>query len=456
MLTRIDREIIADLYLSRDGLALVEEIVERFGSRFGGTPQEHQAAEFIREGFAALDVDRVVLETFTCPGWTRNDTRLAVTAPIQREMDCIALPYCPPGTVEGPLVYLGDGDPQTFVVRRDEIRGAIAMATTAAPRFFPRGMHRCEKLGRALDAGATGFIWMRGMAGGLPETGSARFGHSCEVPAVSVSYETGHELIRLGKKGTVRLRLTSTNENHPVTSHNVIAEFRGRRKPDEIIVIGAHYDGHDISQSAMDNATGLAVLMEAARALAPHRDILDRTVRMIAFAQEEMGLHGAHHHAEQHKGEAIRFMLNLDGTARSMNASFDLQGWPEAVGFFKKLFDEIFEDDVAVGDQIGLYADMYAFAARGIPAATLKSEPVGSSAAASRGYGHTPLDSLDKVTAKYIQVDAARVARLAVRLATLDDVPMARKTPAEISAKLRERGLDEVLRLESRPVPGQG
>jgi Zn-dependent M28 family amino/carboxypeptidase len=454
VLDQPDRQIVSDLYLSRAGLDFVEELVERFGSRFGGTAQEHQAAAFIRERLAQLGANRADLETFTCGGWTRKEIRLTMLEPVSREVPCIALPYCPPGQVEGPLVYLGDGDPQSYVARRDEIRNAIVMVTTATPKFFHRPMHRCEKLGRAVDAGAIGFIWMRGEAGGLPETGSARFGHACEVPAVSVSYEAGQEMVRLSRRGAPRLQIASTNENHPVTSHNVVAEFRGRERPDEAIVLGGHYDGHDISQAAMDNATGVAVVLEAARALAPHKDLLRRSVRFVAFAQEEMGLHGAHDYAKRHQAEPIRFMLNLDGAGRSINASFQLQGWPEAIAWFKRLFEQMQDTDVAAGDQIGLYSDMYPFAALGIPAATLQSQSVGATPAATRGYGHTPMDSLDKVTARLIQLEAIRVARATLRLATVDEIPVVRKTPAEIGAQLAAVGLDEVLRYERRPVPG--
>jgi aminopeptidase YwaD len=454
MLTRIDREILGDLYLSRAGLDFLEELVDRFGSRFGGTEQEHGAAAFIAERFRAAGADKVYMETFTCPGWTRKETRLQVTSPAERELDCIALPYCPPGEIEAPLVYLGDGDPQTYEDNRDRMKGAIVMVSTATPKYYHRAMHRGEKLGRALEAGAIGFIWMRGEPGGLPETGSARLGRYCEVPAISVAYETGHELLRLAKKGPVTLKITSTNQNHPVTSHNVVAEFTGRKRPDEVLVIGAHYDGHDISQSASDDGCGIAVVVEIARALGAHKQHLDRTVRLVGFAQEEMGLIGAETHAARHEQEQIAFMLNLDGAGRGNNGTFALQGWSEATAFFKSVFKEMHEADISVGDRPGLYSDMYPFAAKGIPSATFSSQAP-ASAGAPRGFGHTFWDSLDKVQPKPIQIDACRVARLALRLATLGEVPLRRKSPAEIGEKLKVMGLDTVLRYELRRIPGE-
>ena len=110
------------------------------------------------------------------------------------------------------------------------------MATTVTPRSRATRMHRTEKLGRALDAGAVGFIWMRGLPGGLPETGAAQIGRFCEIPAIGVSYEDGYALQRLAARGPAVVAIHSTNENRTVSTQNVVAEFRGRAHPDELIV----------------------------------------------------------------------------------------------------------------------------------------------------------------------------------------------------------------------------
>jgi Iap family predicted aminopeptidase len=453
----IEREIISTLYPSRGGIDLAEELVGRFGARFAGTIQECAAAEFLLGRFRCIGISAVALETFECPGWTRKTTSLTVTAPLPQQLDCIALPYCPPADVTGTLVYLGDGDPRLVAARDSEIEGAIAMLTSATPLFAPRPVHRSEKIAHALAAGARGVIWMRGAPGGLAETGSIRFGGHVPVPVVAISYETGCELLRLARFQPVTLRIVSTNMSHTVTSHNVVAELPGAAKPDEFIVLGAHYDGHDIGQGAVDNASGVAVLFEAARALVPFRSALARSIRLVAFAQEEMGLYGASHHAQVHAQEAIRFMLNCDGGARSLEALFKLQGWPENVPFIQSIFRELHEPDVTVGDEIEIYADVFPFAARGIPAGTLKSRGAapGASAGASRGFQHTAMDTLDKLSAKLIQIEAIRVASFAFRLANLEEIPLRRKKPAEIAAHLAERGLDAALRAEQRPLPGE-
>ncbi len=453
-LESIDRQILGDLYLSRGGADFIEELVDKFGSRFTGTDEERAAADHIVEVLKGYGVDKAYKEALPCMGWTRKPIKLTVTAPVQRSIDAIALPYCPPGTVEAPLVYLGDGDPQTYEDNRAKLKGAIAMVSTANPRFFHRAMHRGEKLGRALKAGAIGFIWMRGEPGGLPETGSARFNQACEVPAISVSYESGQELLRIARQGQVTLRIESTCVVAPSTSYNVIGEITGRTKPDEVVVVGGHYDGHDISQSANDNGAGTAVVLQAARALAPHKEQIDRTIRFVAFAGEEMGLIGSYAYVDAHRSENFVFMLNLDGAGRGTRGIFSLQNWSENTAYFRAMFRDMHEVQVTVGDSPSLYSDMYPFAAAGFPASSYtSSDPVAGGA--PRGYGHTYWDSLDKINPRALQMDSIFVARMLLRVVTADQLPLQRKTPADLGARLRRMGLDEVLEYELRPVPGE-
>lgn len=451
----MDDRILAELYASRAGADFIEELVTKFGSRFGGSDQEREAGHFLAERLLELGVDKAWTEPFQCHGWIRKETTLYMTSPIEKQLDCIALPNCPAGEVEAPLVYLGDGDPQTYADYREQLKGAIAMVSTANPAFYHRGMHRGEKLGRAVEAGVIGFIWMRGEGGGLPETGSARFGQNCEVPVISVSLETGMEILRAGKKGPIRLKIWSNNQSGPTTSYNAVGEIRGKTKPDEIIVIGGHYDGHDISPAAVDNGTGIAVILETARALATQKGRLDRTIRFIGFAQEEMGLLGSEAYVRAHKDENIVFMLNLDCAGNGYFGRMTLQGWSEDLAWLKQLFGQMHEGHVRVGDAIGTYSDMYHFSAVGFPSGSYASSNPTNNGGAPRGFGHTYWDTLDKLNPRTIQLDAILVSKLIGRLATEEKLPFRKKTPAEITEKLRQRGMAEVMAYELRKLPDE-
>ena len=441
-LSAIDRALVADLYLSRQGHAVLAELVERFGPRFGGSDQERGAAAFLAEYLGGLGLQAAHSEAFATIGWERAPARLLADG---AELPCVALSLCPPGEASGELVYLGDGAPAEYAAHADRIRGNIVMVSTATPAGYPRGMHRVEKLGRAAALGAAGFIWLRADPGLLVETGSARFGVACEIPAIAVAWEVGQRLLRRAPRGVT---IQGAHRLAAVQSYNAVAELAGTT--DELILVGAHYDGHDLGDAATDDGCGTAVLLEAARALSQYAPPLRRTVRFVAFAQEEQGFLGAAAYVRRHAAELgrHRFMLNLDVAGRPGVTGFQLQGWPELQPWFRALWRELGEA-VVVSDGIDAYSDHFPFALAGIPSAHLAS---GDPRQVGRGWAHTAADTLDKVDPRAIQADAVKVARAVVRLATVEELPLQPRTQAEMRHLLAAQGIDQVLALEGRPL----
>jgi Zn-dependent M28 family amino/carboxypeptidase len=453
-LRAIDRAIVGDVLTADHAWDNLKELVDRFGSRFGGSEGERGGRDFLAGRLREYGLDSVSVEELEYTGWVRGSARLDVIAPRPMSIPCIALPYCPTGDVTGDLVFLGDGAPQDYADKAERLRGSVAMVTTRPPRFLGRGMHRGEKFGRAVAAGCAAFIWMRHEGGLLPETGSLRFDKAAEVPGIGISYEAGAALNRLAESGPVRLRVRTESVIRRMPSWNVVGEIRGRWRPDEVVVFGAHFDGHDISEGARDDGAGACVIVEAARALAQHREHVGRTVRFVTFALEELGLIGAFGYVRAHAAEMGRhvFMMNMDGAGGVGETSCVLQGWPELVSPLKGMFRDM-RESVIVGDQISLYSDMYPFAVAGVPAGTMGSRDL-RPGQLGRGWGHTAADTLDKINPKGLRMDAALAARLALRLSQVEPFPAAHKTPAEMRALLERERLVEILEYEGRPVPG--
>src|SRR5258708_24120461 len=88
----------------------------------------------------------------------------------------------------------------------------------------------------------------------------------------------------------------------PLTIYNTVGEIRGSEKPDEVVVVGAHLDSWDLGQGALDNGTGVAVVLETARQLAKLPTPPKRTIRFILFTGEEQGLLGSNAYVKDHKG----------------------------------------------------------------------------------------------------------------------------------------------------------
>lgn len=444
-LRHIDKDIIGEAWLSDEAYKNVDAMSE-MGSRFGGTESEKQAVEYILAKMREYGFSNVHTEPFAYTGWARGSASLCVTSPVTKQLDCIGLPHCGTFDVTGEVVNLGYGTPGEFEANRDRIKGRIVLVDAKSPAYFRRGIHRLEKYGRAVAAGATGFIWMRDQGGHLPETGGLR--PYCEIPGIGVSKETGESIKRLASSGACMVRIVTKNTVEQMTSWNVIGDLPGKSKPDEVIIVGAHFDGHDIATGSLDDAAGAAVVLEAGRLLARHARALERTVRLICFPVEEIGLLGSFAYVREHMQalRSFRFMLNLDGAGREGDKGVALQGFAELIPFFKEVSRDMKYPFIA-DNAFSMNSDMYPFSLEGVPSATLS---VMDAVRTGRDWGHTSADTIDKVSSKWLRNDSLLVARMILRMATWESLPARHKTKDEIKQIMAEAGLLEVLRYTGR------
>ncbi len=425
---QIDRQMVGDIYTSREVMDNLTVLCDDFGSRFAGTPEERKAAEFIAETFTRYGLADTRLESYSYAGWSRGQATLEIVDPIQKSLHCISLPYCPANEVTAELVSVGYGSPVEYEELGEKMSGNIVMAGSASRPDLGRWVHRKEKYERAVLGGASVFIFVSESPGVGPETGSLQNDKPAPIPGISICKEDGEFLLRLmERKGKVRLKLRTTDVNEPRTSWNVVADLPGIKDSDEMVILGCHYDGHDISQGAHDPASGMVSVMEAARVLSEYAaNDLKRTVRFIAFGTEEIGLTGAFRYVDQHANEFdnVRFMLNLDAAGGSSRKGVVIHRWPELESFFRQAGKEM-SAEMPVGQKIHPYSDHFPFFLKGIPTGHMGDPEAGPS---GRGFGHTAYDTLEKVELENLRKASAASARLALRCANADEFPARRRT----------------------------
>jgi Zn-dependent M28 family amino/carboxypeptidase len=422
----IDQKIVGDTFTSTEAMENLITLCDDFGSRFGGTEGERQAAEFIKAQLEAYGLKDVHLEPIEYIGWTRGEARLEIISPVHQAIPCISLPHSPPASLEGVIIDMGDGAPRDFDRRAAEIKGKMVMNSSAvSPKGSHRWIHRGEKYGRSLLAGASAFIFVNHYPAFGPATGGV--GHNGEglIPGISIGKEDGAFIQRLIKhKGEVKVRLTTTDRSQPMTSWNVIGDLPGQNHPAQLVMLGCHYDGHDISQGAEDPASGAVAVMEAARVLARYAPHLPNTVRFALWGIEEIGLLGSRAYAQAHADElpGIRFYLNLDSAgAKANKRDIVLNEWPALELLFERWRDEM-ALEFAIGQSVHAHSDHFPFFMAGVPTGGLQSV---ERSLGGRGFGHTRYDTVDKVELTSLREAATLAARLALRVASAETWPAA-------------------------------
>ncbi|WP_266078798.1 M28 family metallopeptidase [Haladaptatus caseinilyticus] len=405
-------------------------------NRMGGHPGERRAAELVAEGFERAGARNAHTESFEMDCWSRGSARLAVTDPVERSFETIALPYSPAGDVQGELVDVGHGMPDE--IDENDVAGKIAVASTTTPAGS-RFIHRMEKFGYAAAAGADGFIFHNHVSGQLPPTGSLTFGDETAIPGVGVSKETGAWLTDYADRGA-SARLIVDAETTPGTSHNAVAEL-GPDTEDEVVVV-AHLDSHDIAEGALDNGCGITVVVAAAHLLA--KMDLDTRVRIAGVGCEEIGLLGSEVLVESLDPSNVNAVVNVDGAGRFRDMRAYLHGSETMRDVVETVSDET-NQPIKQQEGVHPFSDHWPFLKEGIPALQLHSEQDHSAPGArGRGWGHTHADTRDKVDDRNLREHAMLAALLVREVASRDEIP--RREAEDVAANLRENDYEEGMR----------
>ncbi|OVE84901.1 M28 family metallopeptidase [Natronolimnobius baerhuensis] len=428
--------------------------------RMGGSAGERRAAESVRAALEDAGLADVQVDEFPMQCWERGSTTLTVlggdgsdsttstadgtdTARLEREFDALALPYSPAASVEGPLVDVGYGTPKEIAAA--DLQDAIAVASTTTPPE-QRFVHRMETFGHALEAGSTAFIFANHVPGQLPPTGALTFNTEAAAPGVGVSAETHDWLTEYAERGT-RTRVRVDAETTAGSSQNVHGTV-GPDTDEEVLVV-AHYDGHDISEAALDNGCGIATAVAASAILESIADDLACQVRIAGVGCEEIGLLGAEALAEGADLESVRAVVNVDGAGRFRN----LRALSHGSESLADLAADVASD---AGQPLGHdpdphpFSDHWPFLRAGVPSLQLHSEPP-EGRERGRGWGHTTADTRDKVDPRNLR-EHAMLTALLVRALTRAEIP--RTDADELRDQLREQEYEPGMRAADIWPPG--
>lgn len=252
-----------------------------------------------------------------------------------------------------------------------------------------------------------------------PHTGATTFDDGApKIPAAAVSVEDAELLHRSLQRGPVQVRLGLGCRILPeVDSVNVVADVRGREKPDQIVLLGAHLDSWDLAQGATDDAAGVGIVMEAAHLVARLPQHPRRTVRVVLFMNEENGLAGGKAYAQAHASEAERHVAALESDAGAGRPiSIGLHAGEGAQAFLVPWLEPLEPLGVVdFGGEAG-GADIGPLGAYRVPFVGVQQD-----VSHYFDYHHSAADTLDKVRPTELAQTAAAVAWVAYALAEMPE-----------------------------------
>ncbi len=431
----------------------LRELCDGIGGRPTGSEACKRAEQWALKKFRDMGLDNVRLESFTVPNlWLGESSEASVVQPVPFVVRVAAAPFTAStkGSTEGALIDAGEGSAEDFAKIGARGRGAILLVHSKEMKtfddLFAEYMKNPDLLQGATKVGAAALLIEstrpRGLLYRHPLTGDSSL---ASIPTAIISREQSMRIGRLAAAGPVRMRLKLTNRTGGAyQANNVVAEIRGREKPEEVVVIGAHLDSWDLGTGSEDNGVNSALVLDVARGFQQLGVHPRRTIRFVLFTGEEQGMWGSAGYVSRHRAE-----LNNHVAA----VIFDT-GSGHTSGFFLNGRDELrtpVNDALAAVEGLGATehvidaldgTDNFDFLLSGVPNLVAVQDP----APYLPDY-HAESDTFDRSNIREEKTTAAIASVLVYGLAERPERPAPRQTRAEVEKLIIQTKLDQQMRL---------
>ena len=304
----------------------VEGLTTEVGQRMAGSENDAKAREWVIARFKALGFDKVWTEPVTYPKWVRRSEHARMTAPYAQPLAVTALgnsPGTPAGGITAEVVAFESLD-ALKAARPELVRDKIVYVGPRMHAHKDGGDYgkvgspvRTNGPSIAAQKGAAAFLLRSAGTDDnrLPHTGTTDFEKGVTpIPAAALSSPDAdlvEHVLKRGKPTTIELALDCGVEGE-YTGANVIAEMRGRTRPNEYFIMGGHLDSWDPGTGAIDDGAGIAISVGAAHVIAQLPQRPKRSLRVVAFANEEAGLYGGKAYAAAHAKEIAHAVLGSE------------------------------------------------------------------------------------------------------------------------------------------------
>jgi carboxypeptidase Q len=415
----------------------VAHLTDNIGPRPSGSAQAGAAVQYVADELRKLGLE-VRLEEVKVPRWIRGiETAELVEYPGQaqgtgQKIVLTALggntPTSPAG-ITAEVVVVRSFDELT-ALGREKVAGKIVLFNVPFDKQKAANGMAGEAYGEAVafrGGGAKAAVDLGAVASLVRSVGNAdyRLPHTgwsapAGIPAGAVTSEDADLMARLAAQGKVRIHLTLTSQTGPeVLSHNVVADLKGSEHPEQVVIVSGHLDSWDLGTGAIDDAAGVAVAMEAAELVQRRHLHPKRTLRVIAWMDEENGGRGHDAYAKAHQAEMGNHVAAIESdTGAGHPLGFEAKIDAKALPLLKPVQDILlsFGANVIHLTERSPGADIAPLAQAGVPTLGVMQD-----ARTYFNYHHTAADTLDKIVPQELRENAAALAVMGYALANLPE-----------------------------------
>lgn len=293
-------------------------MTDSFGHRLSGSPQLNAAIRWAAEEMKRDGLENVHTERVMVPRWIRGRESAQIVEPSHLDIAMLGLGDSvgtAAGGVEAELLVVGSF--QELEAKGSLAKGRIVLFNTPFTTYDDSRPVRSNGPSRASRLGAVAaLVRSIGPPGlRLPHTGALQYSEDApKIPAAAIATEDADRLQRMADRGTrvvVRLQMEAHFEPD-VESANVVGEWRGRERPEEIVVVGGHIDSWDVGAGASDDGGGCVATWEAVRLMKKLGMRPRRTVRVVLWTNEENGGRGGIAYRDAHRHELTKHVMMLE------------------------------------------------------------------------------------------------------------------------------------------------
>ena len=413
-------------------------LANNIGPRLSGSAQAEQAVQYVAAQMRKLGLD-VSLQKVMVPHWVRGE----------EHGELIEFAGMAPGTTQkivlcalgGSIATPAKGITADIIVvnsfaeltslGRDKVQGKIVLFNYKFDREMQASGFGGAAYGAAVQYrfnGASAAARLGAVAALVRSAGGSqnRLAHTglmgyadgvTKIPTAAVTFEDAETIAYLGKAGKVRIHLTLTPQTLPdAVSYNVIADLKGSEKPDEIVIVSGHLDSWDLGQGAIDDGAGVAVSMAVPYLIKSLGLKPKRTIRFVAWMNEENGGRGSEGYAKEQEGNMANHFAAIESDlGASHPLGFQFAGKKEALAYFAPISNILSVQGAGLlqlQDNVG--ADVGRLTAKGVPSFAPWFDQ-----RTYFNYHHTAADTFDKIVPREIAEVGSVATVLAYGLANL-------------------------------------